>query len=138
METKPVTRIEANVLPVAKIQVTDGGGAQVEYSLVLDYNAIAKAQEVLGRDLSVLLNWQKLSGPDLSVIAWAAFDRYHPEVTLRQVRQWLAPAQQNDLFSMLFEMTWPGIMADLVRFAEDQAAVPSGEGQPNPPAAAGA
>lgn len=123
---KPVTALEAEVLPVTKIVVKDGAD-QKEYKLVLDYNAIAKVQShpelskrrVAGkdgveheasRDLSQVLHWAGLTGPDLTLIAWAALDRFHPEVELRTLRQWLAPAQFDQLFVMLVEQCYPGVL----------------------------
>lgn len=121
-----VTALEAEVLPVTRIVVKDGA-EQKEYQLVLDYNAIAKAQahpdlskrRVTGkdgvehespRDLSQVLHWAGLTGPDLTLIAWAALDRFHPEVELRTLRQWLAPAQFDQLFVMLVEQCYPGVL----------------------------
>jgi hypothetical protein len=132
---EPISQLEFNVLPVAKIKIEDGN----EYQLVLDYNAIAKAEPLLSiapeikdekgkvlspahkRDLSVRFDWAGLTGPDLSVICWAAFDRFHPEITLRQVRQMLAPAQNSQLFEMLFESAYPGVLAKLVEAASELA-----------------
>jgi hypothetical protein len=145
-----VTQLEAHVLPVTKIVIKDGA----TYQLVLDYNAIAKAEPLLSkvpeiknektgkivfplhtRDLAKIFDWQNLTGPDLSVIAWAAFDRFHPEVTLRQARQWLAPADNDKLFAMLFEAAYPGVLEELVKAQQDK--VIEGE-SPNAPAVASA
>src|SRR4051812_44315750 len=97
------TSLEVQTLPVVNVDVTDEQGAKTLYRLVLDYNAIAKAQDKINRDLAKTENWFGLSGSDLSVIAWAALDRYHSEVELRTVRQWLAPAQFVQLYLMLIE-----------------------------------
>ena len=131
---KTITKLEAEILPVTTIEIRDGSEIK-QYNLVLDYNAIAKAQDVIQRDLSKLESWQGLSGPDLSAIAWAAFDRFHPEVTLRQVRSWLSPAKQDQLFVMLIEQCYPGILERLEKAAaaakgSDQ----PGESGPNPSA----
>jgi hypothetical protein len=127
-----ISQIECQVLPTTKLVVKGEDGKTAEYTLVLDYCAIAKAEEILKRDLSVILNWRGLSGPDLSVICYSSFDRYHPEVTLRQVRQWLAPSQNDQLFSMLFEAAYPGVLAKMIEAAKE---LPAGE-SPNVEAAA--
>jgi len=149
------TQLQANVLPVSRITVTDGTGKDTTYELVLDYNSLAKAEPFLSktqeikddqgkiispihtRDLSVRFDWAGLTGPDLSVICWSAFDHFHPEVTLKQVRHWLAPAQNNQLFEMLFESAYPGMLAQLVE-AEKELAKEPGVPSPNEQAAASA
>jgi len=119
------TALEANILPVTHLIVKNGAGSTT-YQLVLDYNAIAKAQahpelskrqvsekgvvRFERRDLSQVLHWAGMTGPDLTLVAWAALDRYHTEVELRTLRQWLAPAQFDQLFVMLVEQCYPGIM----------------------------
>jgi hypothetical protein len=151
-----VTQLEAHVLPVTKIEVTDEQGKKTTYQLVLDYNAIAKAEPLLSkvpeirdeagkvitpthpRDLAKISDWMLLTGPDLSVICWAAFDRFNPDVTLRQVRQFLAPAQNDALFAMLFEAAYPGVLEELVKAQQARAAMPEGETSPNAPAVASA
>jgi hypothetical protein len=127
-----ITQLEAQVLPITKIVIRDGKKT-TEYQLVLDYNAIAKAQELIKRDLSQVINWKDLSGSDLSTVCFAAFDRFHPEVTLREVRQWLAPAQNNQLFEMLFGAAYPGVLERLIEAAKD---APEGPPSPNAKAAA--
>jgi hypothetical protein len=82
----------------------------IEYTLSLDFNSVAKAQEHLGRDLSVLTNWQNMTGSDTSIVCWCALDRFHPEVTLRQLRQMISPAQSAIVSNMLLEMCFPGIL----------------------------
>ena len=123
--------LEAAILPVTEIRVRGLDGEVTVYKLVLDYNAIARAESVVGRDLSRTENWVKLTGAQLSGIAWAAFGKYHPEVTLEQVRGFLAPAQQGQLFEMLIEQCYPGILA---RLEKALAEMPVGEPEPNAPA----
>lgn len=130
---KAPSSLEAQILPVTRIIVkgaasvgTNRVAGEREYKLVLDYNAIAKAQahpdlskrqvaskgviQFERRDLSQVLHWVGMTGPDLTIIAYAALDRYHPEVDLRTVRQWLAPAQFDQLFMMLVEQCYPGVL----------------------------
>lgn len=104
-----ITALEAQVLPVTKI-IVKNGDEQKEYSLVLDFNAIAKAQKELGRDLANIKQWDGLTSSDMTVVAWAALNAFHPEVTLEQVRSWLAPANVDQLFCMLVEQCYPGLL----------------------------
>jgi hypothetical protein len=147
------TQLQANVLPVSYVTVTDSTGKATTYQLVLDYNSLAKAEPLLSptqeikdeqgkvispihtRDLSVRFDWANLTGADLSVICWSAFDHFHPEVTLKQVRHWLAPAQNNQLFEMLFESAYPGVLAKLKEAAEEIAKTKNEPPIPNEQAA---
>jgi hypothetical protein len=93
-----------------------------EYTLVMDFNAVAKAQEHLGRDLSRGSNWNDLTGSEITVVCWCAFDRFYPEVTLREVRQMLTPAQSSVVCDMLLEMCFPGVLQRIAdRIKEKQA-----------------
>jgi hypothetical protein len=126
------TQLEIQVLPISKLVVKGEDGNTTEYSLVMDFEALAKAEPLLSktqdledkkgkviskshtRDLSSTTDWLHLTSADLSVICWAAFSRYHEDVTLKQVRRWLGPATQNDLFTLLFEASYPGVLEKLV------------------------
>lgn len=153
------TALETNVLPITRIVVKGAGmnGAgpgqsAAEYKLVLDYNAIAKAQahpelskrqlasrgviQMERRDLSQILHWAGMTGPDLTIIAWAALDRYHPEVELRTVRQWLAPAQFDQLFLMLVEQCYPGVMERVEQAMQQEEKKTPGAASPKDPASA--
>jgi hypothetical protein len=132
---EPIKKLTAAVLPVTIFEVATNDGVK-HYELVLDFNAICKAQDAIGRDLSNPLNWQDLSASDLSAICWAAFDRNHPEVTLREVRSWLAPAQKAELFVMLIEQCYPGILErvgiELEKKEKSNGAANGHAGEPEP------
>jgi hypothetical protein len=120
-----ITSLKADVLSVTKLEVSGK-----EYSLVLDMNAIAKAGEALKLNLADPTNWRGLTAEQLTVICWAALDRFHPDISLRDVRQWLSPVAQNQLFVMLLEQCWPGSV-DRINKAIER--VHAGETEPNPP-----
>jgi hypothetical protein len=144
---QPITQIEAAVLPVLDLVVSG-----VEYELVLDYNAISKAEPLLSktedirndegkvvskshrRNLAHPMDWAQLTSADLIAICWASFDRNHPEVTLRQVGQMLSPAKADDIFAALFELANPGFLAKVQEAAEAAKKSPEGE-SPNGEAA---
>ena len=136
MSKPAITSLDVEVLPVVKIVVKDGDKA-TEYSLVLDYNAIAKISDVLKKDLSKHENWFGLSGSDLSVVAWGALDRFHSEIDLRTVRQWFSPPMFTRLYAMLLEAAYPGILEAIDAAQKEQdKAKQLGESQPNLPAEA--
>lgn len=108
----------------------------VSYSLVMDFNAIAKAEQETGKDLSSPSNWANLTGYEVCKVCWCAFERFHPEVTLKEVLQMLAPAQSGAVMDLLFEMCFPGLIAKSIEARKKKEA--EGESQPNPPQPAGA
>jgi hypothetical protein len=128
-----VTAFEAASLGVARIKVhqldNDLNETIKEYKLCLDMNAQAHVLELIDRDLTELKNWQNLSGIDISSVCWCAFERFHPEMPLKEVRQVLSPANMGATFNMLLELTFPGILERLAKIK------PEGESQPNPPCA---
>jgi hypothetical protein len=127
---KVITPFEA-AMGVARITVNkldiDLQETKHTYSLVFDLNALAKANELTGRQLGFYKNWlepNELSPSDVLAIAWASLGRFHPEVTREEVGQMFSPVQINQLAKMLFDMC----------FAELLEKVNAGEHQPNPPA----
>lgn len=109
--TVKITALESKILPVTKITVEAHDDVpEKTYDVCLDFNAVIKAEAALGIDIAKAENWQGLKPEQLSAIAWAGLDRYHPEITLREVRQWLAPTQWAELFVMLIEQCHPGML----------------------------
>lgn len=141
--TKPaITAFESASLSMSTLQVRrlnkDKQEEVVPYDLVMDFNAIAKAQEHLGRDLSDVTQWQNLTGTEVTTIVWCALDRFHPEVTLVEVRQMLTPAQSAQVCNMLLEMCFPGILERIAaRLAEMEKEKQAGEPQSPDPISAG-
>jgi len=125
-----LTKLKAAVLPTFEIEV-----GETVYRLVLDMNALAKAGDELKKDLTGIESWKNLTGPELTIIAWAALDRFHPEVPLREVRSWLGAVDKNALFVNLIEAAWPGIIERIDRHLKEQERDNLGKTGPNPPAA---
>jgi hypothetical protein len=117
MADKKITAFESASLSFTKLQVKRLNAQleeeELEYTLVLDFNAIAKALQHTGRDLTDIRNWENISGPEVSTVCWCAFNRFHPDVTLEQVREMLSPAQSNAVCDMLLEMCFPGVLAKI-------------------------
>jgi hypothetical protein len=122
-----ISSFEAAALGLAKIKVNklnaDLTEQSAEYTLCLDMNAHAKVLEHTGKDLTDPKAWQNLTAKEVVTICWCAFDRFYPEITLREVGQMLSPAQSGAVFTMLLELCFPGI---LERMEKAQ-----GESQPN-------
>jgi hypothetical protein len=142
---KPISTFESASLSVCTMQVkrlTDDKQEEIkDYTLVMDFNAIAKAQEQLGRDLSDITKWQDLSGPEITTVVWCALDRFHFDVTLKEVRQMLTPAQSAVVCNMLLEMCFPGIIeridARLKELKEEELKKAEGPTQTADPTSAG-
>jgi hypothetical protein len=126
------TTFESPALSTCSLQVRNEEGAFAAYTLVMDFNAIARAHEQLGLDLSVARNWQGLTGPQITIVCWCAFDRFHPEIDLRAVRQMLSPAQSAQVFNMLLELSFPGILERIAASVKDAKAVEEKAADPMP------
>lgn len=129
-----VTSFEAAALSVSKLLVkqlnTQMEEVDREFNLVMDFNAIAKAQELLGKDLVDVKNWQGLTSSETITICWCAMQRFHPEITLDEVRGMLPPAASVEVSNMLLEMAFPGIIEridKLMAEAQEKAKAAAGE-----------
>jgi len=135
---KKITTVEAATLPIVQLKLTRLDSAlneiQESFNLVLDFNAIAMANAHLGRDLVMPESWQNLSSDQITYICWCAVQRFHPDVTLEQVRAMLPPGQIGLVFTSLLEMCFPGIIERMEKAAAARAA----EGKPPDPTPAGA
>jgi hypothetical protein len=112
------TLIDSKLLPVTKITVEQPSGEPKVYDCVLDMNAIIKAEAEIGKDFSNWRNWQGLGAKEITVLVWSGLDSYHPEITLRQVRQWLAPAKWPEIWAQLIEQVHPGVLDALKLIVE--------------------
>lgn len=111
----------------------------LDFTMVLDFHAMARALEEIGKDLTDIRNWQSLSGVEIITVAWCALARFHPAITLADFRGMIPPAQTYELGLLLEEMCFPGIterVAEIMRMQEQSEK--EGEQSPNPPSVAGA
>ena len=122
-----VTAFEAASLGVATFTVNQLDENLLEtskqYKLVFDMNAQAKALEQIKRDLTDISNWQHMSGAEITTVLWCAFERFHPEVTLKEVRQMVPLSQTGAVFNMLLELCFPGILERLSKIKSENEAV---------------
>lgn len=116
-----VSLIDSKLLPVTKITVEQPTGEPKVYDCIIDFNAIIKAEEQTGRDFSNFLKWQGMGAKEITALVWAGLDACHPEVTLREVRQWLAPAKWPEVWAVLIEQVHPGMLAALKLAADAEA-----------------
>jgi hypothetical protein len=129
---KKITSLQVALLPTADLTV-----GETTYKLCFDMNAIAKGNEVLKTDLTKIANWQTLTIADLSVVAWAALDQFHPAVELRTVKQWFGAVQKSDLLDLLMQACFPNLVELVEAYEKEQARKAQvGGDQPNLPAEA--
>jgi hypothetical protein len=119
--------LEKAVENVLTLELKTAEGVKT-YSLVLNYNAIIKAEGITGINFASPFNWQKLSAENLSTILWAAMSKYHPEVTLDAVREWIPPANYSEIFASLMELCHPGFLDSALEVLKKKDA---GENQPS-------
>lgn len=117
--------LQAQVVSTAKLEIQNEGGT-TEYTLCMDFNALAKAKEVLGKDFTTPDGWRNLDPVEIITLCWCALARFHKDVKLEDVRSWFGAMMVNPLFVMLAELCFPGIFD---RIDKDNQ---QGESQPNP------
>src|SRR5260370_584092 len=138
---KEPTNVEAGSLSIATFKVNrltmaDGKVSEVpaEYNLVMDFNALAKARKEIGREFTDPNSWSNLDTDQLSALCWCAFLRFHPEVSLEEVRGMLPPAARSEIWMMLMELCFPGAAERIEKAAAAAAADDQVGPSPNPPA----
>lgn len=128
-----ISSLEAASLNVCRLTVKKLDENQQEteasFTLVMDGNALAKAFEQCGIDFSQWKNWANLSPVNKYILFCSAFDRFHPEVTLRDVRSWLDGNASSELWVLLFEASFPGLLKRIEEVNAEMAA--KGELKPN-------
>lgn len=137
MDIKPY---ESAALGVARIIVTglELVGEELKetpaktYHLVLDFNALALAQDKTGLDFSKPELWMDISQPNLLHVCWAAFQRFHPGITVEEVGRMLSPAQLWDVKTLLMDLAYPG-WTDRIVAAADERKKQEQEGQASVP-----
>lgn len=142
---KTVPAVKSAALSVAHLDVTNLDKelqeTSVRYTLVMDFNALAIAQDLLHRDFASFDSWRVKDGDsfrildsqEVTTLAWCAMQRFHPEVTLKELRECIPPGEHVPLYSMLLEMCFPGVTEAAQKVVEQRAnGVDSGETQPNP------
>src|ERR1700743_1547141 len=117
------------VMNFSTLEVETEAGTK-KYKLVVDMNAIARANEILGKDSAVPSSWNGITSVEVAKICWFALKRFHPEVTLDEVMGWFTPETAVQLNNLLYETAFPGIVARLKEI--DAKAKSQGESQPNP------
>lgn len=121
--------IQSITTPTLKIAFD---GQEKAWTMCLDYRALAKIEELTGRDLKKIAGWKDISsGKEFPQIIWACLNRYSPEVTLDDVLDRLNPQAQRLLSDALFELTFPGLMDSMA--AEKSGTSPNGEPAPRTP-----
>ena len=132
----PVTTVQSVTTPYINLifKDEDAGGNAVEtaYKLCYDYNALARIEGELGRDLKSVENWKGLTSAKFATLVWCGLARYHKDVPLETVQNNLNPAIERQLGDQIFEMLFPGLLAALAEFnAEVERAKKIGAPSPN-------
>jgi hypothetical protein len=101
-------------------------GQTKAWTLCLDYRALAKIEELTGRDLKKIEGWKNISsGKEFPQIIWACLHRYSPAVTLEDVLDFLNPQAQRLLSDALFELTFPGLVESMKEESTSPNATPA-------------
>lgn len=116
--------IKARVTPhfTLELDAEDGTAPRV-WKLAYTYKAIAKIEEMIGKDIKRVEGWQDLSsGKEFPVIVWGGLDKFNPEVTLEEVREILNPEAQRLLSDRIFELMFPGLVEAVKALEKDTGA----------------
>lgn len=103
--------IKTSITPHFSLLIDKEDGSEpITWKLCLDYNAIARIEDAIGKDLKKIEDWKDISsGKDFPQIVWGSLHRYNPDVTLDEVKDMLNPECQRLLSDALFEMAFPGV-----------------------------
>jgi hypothetical protein len=127
------TSLKKALVHFANLEVETDSGIK-KYKLVLDFNAIARAQEELGKDFSEVKSWfHGMTSLDTVKLCWFALKRHHPEITWEEVGSWFSASDITPLNNLLIELAFPGTLDRIKKAIEDKA---KGEDQDAPPEAA--
>ncbi|HEV7675086.1 MAG TPA: hypothetical protein VGQ12_11205 [Candidatus Angelobacter sp.] len=107
------------VVHTAELENGEIKETQKTYHLVMDFNAMALAMEKTELDFTIAESWVKISLSNLLPVCWAAFHRFHPEVTVEEVGRMLSPAKLWDVKTMLMDLAYPGWTDRIVAAAEE-------------------
>jgi hypothetical protein len=123
------TFLKKAVMKFKTLEVDDENGKTTTYKLALDMNAIAAAYEDIGKDFAKFETWTTdIPSPEVLKLFWYSLKRFHPDVTFDEAGSWLNPEVMLHITNQLWELAFPGIVAQLSKAKENT----PGEDQPNP------
>src|ERR1700753_2292004 len=115
-----ISSLKKALVNFANIEVETDSGVK-HYKLVLDFNAIARTQEELGKDFAVFASWvQGMTSRDTVKLCHFALHRHHPEVTWEQVCSWFSPEHIAPLNNLLIELAFPGTLEQIKKSIESK------------------
>jgi hypothetical protein len=127
------TSLKKALVPFANLEVEADAGIK-KYKLVLDFNAIARAQEELGKDFALFASWvQGMTSLETVKLCFFALNRYHPDITWDEVGSWFSAADIAPLNNLLIDLAFPGTLDRIKKSLEDKS---KGEDQDAPSVAA--
>ena len=127
------TSLQKALVPFANLEVETDAGIK-KYKLVLDFNAIARAQEELGKDFALFTSWaQGMTSLETVKLCYYALKRHHPDITWKELGSWFSPEHIAPLSNLLFDLAFPGTLDRIKKSLEDKS---KGEDQDAPAVAA--
>jgi hypothetical protein len=106
-----------------------GKPASKTYKLSYDYRAIKRAEDSLGVDLKNFDQWSKVKSSMTPEIVHAGLAKFHPDVTLDEVIDQLSPDAQIAIQNAVFDLLFPGIIAQIekLKAEKEKVEVPNGQ-----------
>lgn len=78
--TMPAAEPRSSITPEGTIMLPDG-----EYTIRIDFNALAEVEEITGKNMMDASAFQSLSAKGIRTILWVFIKQRHPEVTIEKV-----------------------------------------------------
>lgn len=75
-----------------------------ERTLRMDFNALAKAEEITGKNWMTAESWKTLSAKDYRALTWACLLDEDPSLTLEQAGKLLTPRNEKEVSDALLGM----------------------------------
>jgi hypothetical protein len=76
----------------------------IERVLRMDFNALAKAEEVTGKNMLNADTWRDMRATDYRALAWACMLDHYPDITIEQVGKLITPKKEPLISSALLTL----------------------------------
>jgi len=104
----------------------EDGSEPRKLKLTYGYGALARIEEATGLDLKKLDDWGKISSGKFPAIVWGGLTKFHPEISLDEVIDFLNPAAQRMLSDEIFYLMFPGMRELIEKQKAAGATAPTG------------
>jgi hypothetical protein len=98
---------------------SEDGSEPKKLKLCFDYGAIARIEEATGIDIKKSSNWP-IPSSKFPEVFWGGLRRFNPEVTLDEVRSFLNPDVESEMYYDIFFLMFPHIKEEVDKKLKEQ------------------